>query len=124
MPYVRSLALYQDFLKGRDVDSALHREDGAAGYCIGIVTALRAGDEEITEQQYETEKAAIQSYNAAIPAPAPKPEPPNPDDELAAAITSVSTSGIVDVAAKKAIEDLKAALLGSRAAGAVRGRPV
>lgn len=68
MPYVRSQATYTDFITGRDVDSALHREDGAAGYCIAFVEFPRAGDETITEQQYATEKAAIVVHNAAIPA--------------------------------------------------------
>ena len=124
MPYVRSQAAYADFIKGRDVDSALHREDGAAGYCIGIVSEARAGDEVITQQQYDSEKAATQSYNAAIPLPAAAPTPPDPDVELAAAISAVSTAGIVDVAAKKALDDLKAALLGSKSKGKVKGRPV
>lgn len=75
MPYVRSQASYAAFITGRDVDSALHREDGAAGYVVGIVAALRAGDEEITAQEYEAEKAAIQAYNAALPAPAQKVAP-------------------------------------------------
>ena len=75
MKHVRSLVSYLTFISGRDVDSSLHREDNSPGYCIGMVEVVHAGDEEITAEQYATEQAAIEQYNAGLPPPAPPPSP-------------------------------------------------
>jgi hypothetical protein len=55
--------------------------------------------------------------------PTPPPPPPDPDAELAAAIAAVDTTGIVDPAAKAAVEALKGALLGKVRAGRVAAQP-
>jgi hypothetical protein len=47
----------------------------------------------------------------------------NADAELAAAIAAVDTTGIVDPAAKAAVEALKGALLGKVRAGRVAAQP-
>jgi len=51
------------------------------------------------------------------------PIPPDPDAELTKAVEGVDTSGILDPATKRAVDDLKAALLGAGRAAKVKGRP-
>lgn len=67
MPHVRFDGSYSEFIKGRDVSEAIHRENGSGG--IGFVNTidLKAGDEEISSSVYEFEKNAIQVQNAAMP---------------------------------------------------------
>jgi hypothetical protein len=67
-------------------------------------------------------KADADAESAA--AEAERLEAEQADDELAAAITAVDTTGIVDPAAKAAVDALKAALLGKTRAGRVAGKPV
>ena len=88
MNHVRSSASYKEFIAGRDVDSAMHREDGGAGYCIGIVETPRAGDEVISATQYLAEAEAIQAYNAALPPRPPKVVEPTPIEALVKAISA------------------------------------
>lgn len=71
----------------------------------------------------ETAEQAISRWATAAFGAPPAPEP-NPDVELADAIAAVVTTGIADPAAKRAIDELKAALLGSNSQGKVKGRPV
>ncbi len=100
MPTVRSLLSYEEFLAGRSVSNAVHREDRAVGYVVGDVDEARDGDEEITEAVAATERQAIRDYNAAIPVP---PEPPpslSRDAALEAALEDTAT-----------IADMKTALL-------------
>lgn len=76
MPYVKFTGNYGAFITGRDVDSAVHYEDASDQTCIGFVPAVREGDEEIEQAEYESLKATILAYNAAIPVPAePTPDP-------------------------------------------------
>ena len=56
---------------GRACLSVSSRIDG--GVTVAEVEAVKAGDVELTASQYETELAAIASYNAANPAPPPPP---------------------------------------------------
>ena len=74
--------------------------------------ALRAGEVEITQAEYETTSATSNAWNAKIVAKEP-PAKPDPDAELAAAIAAATD-----------IAGLKAALLGNKGAGKVKGRPV
>lgn len=92
MPTVRSTVPYADFIAGRDVDSALHREDGAAGYCIGVVPAVREGDEAIDEATYAAEAEAIAAHNAALPEPDPPASPPDVNGYLLAAMGALASA--------------------------------
>lgn len=78
MPYVRFTGTYRDFITGRDVDSAVHYEDGSDQTNVGFVRELKAGDVEIEEAEYESVKATIRQYNEAN-TPPPPVRPPPPD---------------------------------------------
>ena len=114
MPHVMSAKTvgYDAFISGRDVDSAMHREDGSEGVCVGIVGTPRAGDEIITEQQYQSIGEEIAIYNAALPSDAPAPQL-NPDTALLAAISAART-----------LDDLKRALTGADVPFSVSARNV
>jgi len=73
MPHVKFTGDYGAFITGRDVDSAVRYEDASDPTCVGIVPAVRAGDEEIEQPEYDTLKATIIAYNATIPPPDPPP---------------------------------------------------
>lgn len=77
MPYVKFTGAYGDFIAGRDVESAVHYEDGSADTCIGIVRLQRDGETEISQAEYEQLKSVILDYNRDhLPVP---PDPPVPD---------------------------------------------
>jgi hypothetical protein len=70
----------------------------------------------------DADEAAIAAVVAAHD-PTPPAPPPDPNTELTAAIAAVDTTGIVDPAAKAAVEALRDALLGRTRPGRVAGRP-
>ena len=76
MLYVRSRATYNNFITGRDVDSAVHREPCCSGYVIGMVGQPRQGDEIITLEEYEAEAALIKQHNIDHYVAPVKPTPP------------------------------------------------
>lgn len=65
-----------------DFDSLTDYADKAGA--VGIVAALRADLVEIDEATYLTELAAIQAYNAALPAPVAPPPAKTLTERLAA----------------------------------------
>lgn len=73
--------------------------------------ALRPGEVEITEQEFNTELAAINAYNAALPPEPPHATPANPNDELLRAIDAATT-----------VDELKDALRGLYGMSAVTGQ--
>lgn len=75
---VKTHSSYADFSNGRDVDSALHREDGSPGWTVGWLddSQLAVTDERITPAEYSLLAADIKAYNAALPAPPPLPLTP------------------------------------------------
>ena len=64
--YVRFNGEYEQFITGRDVDSAVHYHDTKTGG-VGIVETVRDGDTPITQEQYLAEKESILAYNRALP---------------------------------------------------------
>lgn len=114
MIIVRSILSYQDFIqRGTGVDSAMHRNDGAPGFVIGIVDAAAPDDEEITQEQYDTEAAAILAYNEALPV-----EPSDPI--VLSAEEQAEADFDAAVVAANNFGELKAALIDLRPRG--RGR--
>lgn len=91
MTLVRSLLPYPAFIAARVVINALHREDGADGYIVGEVSDVRADDEEITQDEYDTEAQTIRDYNAAIPKSPEPPPPPDRDADLETALEGATT---------------------------------
>lgn len=94
MPYVKFTGSYADFTTGRDMNSALHYENGSTLTSIGVVEAVRAGDTEIYVAEYDTLKATIAAYNAAN-APAPPAPPPDVTAAKLAVMTTISAATIV-----------------------------
>jgi hypothetical protein len=70
-----------------------------------------------------TWKSKADTDAEAAAAEAERLEAEQADDELAAAIAAVDTTGIVDPAAKAAVDALRDALLGRTRPGRVAGRP-
>lgn len=99
MPYVRSNAAYQDFIKGRDVDSALHYEPCCVGPCIGIVEVLRDTDEVIDKATYDTEAVVIKQHNLDHYVAPVVPTPVPTANELLAAEMAGLTAAISDLKA-------------------------
>lgn len=72
MILIKSTVSYNEFTSGRDVDSAVHMEDGSSGDVVGRIeeAMLRPSDLEIDESEYAQIVLQIQTYNAAnLPAP-------------------------------------------------------
>jgi hypothetical protein len=87
--YIRADVPYGQFSVGRDLESALHHEDGAPG-CIALVEDgdVRPSDLRIDRATYDAEALVIRSYNAALPVP---PKPPTPKDDLRTAVRAATT---------------------------------
>ncbi len=88
MPLVRFAGSYGDFIAGRTVSEAVHREDGTDGV-VGFVDDVRDDDEEITANDHAAEAGLIRDYNAALVPSEPPPSPPALAERLAG-ITSVA----------------------------------
>ena len=65
--WVKSRASYLEFTRGRDTESALHREDNSAGDVCGWVEVSRADDVEISRADYETLSRTIRKFNDTLP---------------------------------------------------------
>lgn len=102
---------------------ALAPEVGADGRRVARASVSGDGSTLTLRVPDDTDEAAVLAVVEAHD-PTPPPPPPDPDAELAAAITAVSTSEIVDPAARAAMDALKAALLGGTRRGRVAGRPL
>lgn len=81
---VKSEVSYSAFCRGRDIDSAVHREDDTPGFIIGLVdeATLQSTDIRITEAEYHILMDELKAYNAAYMAErtrlarlAPQPDP-------------------------------------------------
>lgn len=102
MPYVKFTGNYNEFITGRDVDSAVHYEDESDPICVGIVPTVRTGDVPIDESEYETTKVAIFAYNATLP-PTPPPGAPAFKAITAAEVAALPPNGNGPLATVKAI---------------------
>ena len=67
MVLVKSGLPYEEFIRGRTVVNAMHREDDSAGDCIAEVDEARSGDTEIDDSTYTSIASEIKSYNDSIP---------------------------------------------------------
>lgn len=88
-----------------------------------VMTISGDGTDLVLQVPDGADEAAIRTVVAAHDS-TPLAPPVDPNEELSAAITSVDTSTITDEATKKAIDDLKAALLGQTRQGRVSGRRI
>ena len=95
MPYVKSSGTYNDFLKGREVESAVHREDNSTGWVVGYVATkdIKVSDTQITPTEYDSIVADIRSYNLSLPVP---PAPPTPA-EIAKAIADAAAEVTAEI---------------------------
>jgi len=65
---VRSESPYEQFVTGREVDSSIHYEDDSPGIVAYIAEEdMRAGDIQITEEEYNLKASEIRTYNANLP---------------------------------------------------------
>jgi len=70
---VKSEQTYEEFITGRDVDAAVHREDGSLGPVAGWVEVPRETDMPINEAEYEAISLGIRAHNDSLPPPPPSP---------------------------------------------------
>ena len=110
--------VYRGFRHNGGVTSRIDRRDGGVFTreedeiaCGEVAAALAVPRTEVTVFKSDTDPAA--QVTVTIPPSPSSPVPPDPDRELAAAIEGATT-----------LAELKAALLGQKSQGKVKGRPV
>ena len=97
MPYIKRTDGLEATIAGRSCLSVTSKYDESV--TVAEVEVEKAGDIRLTQQEYETEKAAI----LAAPVPPPPPPPPPPFETLTAAEAAATTAPTGPLATLKAI---------------------
>ena len=94
MTWIRYSGPWADVAQGRHIVSAHHDDsDDLMVAKLDDGEPLRPGEVEIDEAAYESERASITAYNAALP---PPPDPVDPDKQaLDAALADPATDPVI-----------------------------